>query len=76
LRFALRLELEAGSSTIDICGMHSNVANKFIRNGFFSVERPWRNIRVGRNVRDFKTVSSYRLIGTDQHEQVAPSGDL
>jgi hypothetical protein len=29
-----------------------------------------------RNVSDFKTVTSYRLIGTDQYEQVAPGGEL
>jgi len=30
----------------------------------------------GRNVSDFKTVTSYRLVGKDQYEQVAPSGEL
>ena len=29
-----------------------------------------------RNVSDFKTVTSYRLIGKDQYEQVAPGGEL
>ena len=44
--------------------------------GFFSVERTWRNLCAIRNVNDFKTVTSYRLIGTDQYEQVAPGGEL
>jgi hypothetical protein len=52
------------------------VANKFLLEGFFSVERIWRNICATRNVSDFKTVTSYRLIGTDQYEQVAPGGEL
>ncbi len=76
LRFAFRPELEAGFSTIDIGGILSNVANKFLLDGFFSVERTWRNICAVRNVSDFKTVTSYRLIGTDQYEQVAPGGEL
>ena len=76
LRFAFRPELEAGFSTIDIGGILSNVANKFLLDGFFSVERTWRNICATRNVSDFKTVTSYRLIGTDQYEQVAPGGEL
>ncbi|MEX0654867.1 MAG: hypothetical protein WD534_12580 [Phycisphaeraceae bacterium] len=63
-------------STIDIGGILSNVANKFLLDGFFSVERTWRNICSVRNVSDFKTVTSYRLIGTDQYEQVAPGGEL
>lgn len=76
LRFAFRPELEAGFSTIDISGILSNVANKFLLDGFFSVERTWRNITAVRNVSDFKTVTSYRLIGKDQYEIVAPGGEL
>jgi len=76
LRFAFHPELEAGFSTIDIGGILSNVANKFLLEGFFSVERTWRNICAVRNVSDFKTVTSYRLIGKDQYEQVQPGGEL
>jgi hypothetical protein len=76
LRFAFHPELEAGFSTVDIGGILSNVANKFLLEGFFSVERTWRNICAVRNVSDFKTVTSYRLIGKDQYEQVLPGGEL
>lgn len=76
LRFAFGRNLEAGFSTIDIGGILSNVANKFLLEGFFSVERTWRNICAVRNVRDFKTVSSYRLVGKDQYELVAPGGEI
>ncbi|MFW6106983.1 MAG: hypothetical protein ACOC8H_02375, partial [bacterium] len=76
LRFAFRPDLQAGLSTVDIGGILSNVANKFLLEGFFSVERTWRDICAVRNVSDFKTVTSYRLIGTDQYEQVAPGGEL
>ena len=76
LRFAFHPELEAGFSTVDIGGILSNVANKFLLDGFFSVERTWRNICAVRNVSDFKTVTSYRLIGKDQYEQVMPGGEL
>ncbi len=76
LRFAFGRGIEAGFSTIDIGGILSNVANKFLLEGFFSVERTWRNICAVRNVSDFKTVTSYRLIGKDQYELVAPGGEL
>jgi hypothetical protein len=77
LRFAFRPDLQAaGFSTIDIGGILSNVANKFLLDGFFSVERTWRNICAVRNVSDFKTVTSYRLIGKDQYEIVAPGGEI
>ncbi len=68
--------VEAAFSTVDVGGILSNVANKFLLEGFFSVERTWRNITAIRNVSDFKTVTSYRLIGKDQYEQVAPGGEL
>ena len=76
LRFAFGHDIQAGLSTIDIGGILSNVANKFLLEGFFSVERTWRNICAVRNVSDFKTVTSYRLIGKDQYEIVAPGGEL
>jgi hypothetical protein len=68
--------IEAGMTIIDVGGILSNVANKFLLEGFFSVERVWRSICAVRNVSDFKTVTSYRLVGKDQYEQVAPGGEL
>lgn len=76
LRFAFRPELEAAFSTIDLSDLLANVANKFLLEGFYSVERTWRNICAVRNVSDFKTVTSYRLIGADQYEKVLPGGEL
>jgi hypothetical protein len=76
LQYACGHGIEAGFSTIDIGGILSNVANKFLLDGFFSVERTWRNICAVRNVSDFKTVTSYRLIGKDQYEPVAPGGEI
>jgi hypothetical protein len=76
LRYAFGRGIEAAFSTVDIGGILSNVANKFLLDGFFSVERTWRNVCAVRNVSDFKTVTSYRLIGKDQYELVAPGGEL
>lgn len=76
LRYAFGRTIEASFSTIDIGGILSNVANKFLLEGFFSVERTWRNICAVRNVSDFKTVTSYRLVGKDQYELVSPGGEL
>jgi hypothetical protein len=76
MQAAFGSSIEAGWSGIDIGGILSNVANKFLLDGFFSVERTWRNICATRNVSDFKTVTSYRLVGKDQYERVAPGGEL
>jgi len=77
LRYAFAHDLAAaGFSTVDIGGILSNVSNKFLLEGFFSVERVWRNICAVRNVSDFKTVTSYRLVGADTYKPVAPGGEL
>ena len=77
MRAAFGNRIEASSvSNIDIGAILANVANKFLLDGFFHVERTWRNICAVRNVSDFKTVTSYRLIGKDQYELVAPGGEI
>ena len=76
MRHAFGRGIEAGFSSIDIGGILSNVANKFLLDGFFSVERTWRNVCAVRNVSDFKTVTSYRLIGKDQYQLVPAGGEL
>jgi len=77
MRAAFGNRVEASSvSNVDIGGILANVANKFLLEGFFTVERTWRNICAIRNVVDFKTVTSYRLIGKDQYELVAPGGEI
>ncbi len=68
--------VQAGLSSIDLGGILSNVANKFLLDGFSSVERTWRNISAVGPVSDFKAITRYRLIGKDQYEQVAPGGEL
>lgn len=69
-------QLEAAFSSIDISGILSAIANKFLLVGFNSVEQTWRRICSIRPVSDFKTVTSYRLTGVDQYEKVAPGGEI
>lgn len=66
----------AGLSNIDLPGILSNVANKFLLDGFNSAEGTWRNItRIG-SVKDFKQITRYRLVGNMTYERVAPGGEL
>ena len=68
--------VQAGLSTIDLGGILSNVANKFLLDGFNAVERVWRNVAAVGPVSDFKAITRYRLIGKDQYEKVAPGGEI
>lgn len=71
-----RAILEAAFSSTSIAGILSNVANKFMLDGFWSVEQVWREITAIRSVKDFKQISNYRLIGKDQYELVGPGGEI
>lgn len=76
LRAAFAPSVQAGLSTIDVGGILSNVANKFLLEGFSVVEQTWRHIASVSPVTDFKAITRYRLIGKDQYEKVAPGGEI
>lgn len=65
-----------GASSYSLSGILSNVANKFLKVGFESVEQSWRPISAIRAVRDFKQISSYTLTGSMVYEKVAPGGEI
>lgn len=68
--------MAVGPSTLDISGILSNTANKFLRVSFLAVEQAWREIAAIRSVSDFKTVTSYSLTGDNTYQQVAAGGEL
>jgi len=72
----VRQVLHAAFSTMSLPGILSNVANKFLLDSFNAVESVWRRIAAIRSVSDFKTVTSYRMTGTLEYEQVGPDGEI
>ena len=76
VRTDVRSVLQAAFSNASIAGILGNTANKFLLAGFDAVEKTWRAISSIRNASDFKTMTSYRLTGVSQYEQVAPDGEL
>lgn len=65
-----------GASTIDISGILSNVANKFLMDSFNTVESVWRRITSIVPATDFKTMTRYRLTSGGGYQKVAPDGEL
>jgi hypothetical protein len=59
-----------------LSGVLSNVANKFLRDGFNYVEGTWREVSSRRSVSDFKQISTYSLTGGLTYEKVAPGGEI
>lgn len=72
----LRDAMQAAFSTAGIRDILSNTQNKFLLDGFMSVEDGWEQIASIRSVNDFKTVTSYRLVDGGVFEKVAPTGEL
>jgi len=66
----------AGPSTMDVSGILSNVANKFIVDHFNAVDSTIRRISGRRTVTDFKQITSYSLSGDFTYIKVAPGGEL
>ena len=68
--------LQAAFSTLSLPGILSNVANKFLLDGFEYVESAWRQIAATRTVTDFKAITSYRLTGNMEYDEIGPTGEL
>lgn len=64
------------NSTVNIAGILSNVANKFLLGGYEMVDQTWRQISTIRSVSDFKTITSYRLTGANSVGTVNHGGEL
>lgn len=70
------IRASGGFSTLSLPGILGNTANKFLVAGFNAVESTWREIASFRNVKDFKTVTSYSLSGDMTYEKVGAAGEL
>ena len=66
----------SGFSTLSLPGLLSNIANKFLLNGWEGGDMTWSRIASITSVNDFKTRTSYRLNGFLTYEQVGKSGDI
>lgn len=65
-----------GGSTLDIAGILSNIANKFVREQFMFGEQTFRKISAFRPVNDLKQITTYSLTGDLSYTKVAPGGEI
>jgi len=75
-RHETREFLQAAFSTRDIANVLSNVANKFIAEGYGTVEQTWRKIAAIRSVVDFKANTGVRLIMSNLLKSMGPGGEI
>jgi hypothetical protein len=65
-----------GFSTIDISTILSNVANKFLMEGWNAVDMTPLRIAAIRSVNDFKAITTVSLTGDLQFEKLGPAGEI
>ena len=63
-------------STHTLTTLLSTVGNKFLLEGFNSVESVWKEISTTRPVNDFKAITSYRMLDSLEFEEVGPAGEI
>lgn len=68
--------IRASFSYADIGGILSNVANKLLADGFNAVEQAWRQVAAVRPLKDFKTVTIYRLTDDAIYKPVSAAGEI
>ena len=65
-----------GFSTISLPNVFSNVANKFLKEGWEAVDMTPMRIAATRSVRDFKQTTTVSLTGGNMFKQIGPDGEL
>lgn len=70
------LQAAFGTSSIDITGILSNTANKFLLSSFNTVEGIWRRISAVVPATDFKTMTRYRMMPGGQYRKVGADGEI
>jgi hypothetical protein len=68
--------IRAAFGSQSLPGIFSNLANKFLLAGFTEIKEEWRKIARIRNVRDFKEVTSYRMVENFEFLPIGPGGEI
>ena len=79
LRAAFRPEVRAGvtgPSTYSLPNILANIANKYLRVGFMSVDQAWSQIASTRSVSDFKQITTPTLTGSLIYKKLPPGGEI
>lgn len=71
-----RRQIKGTWSYVEISSILSNVAGKFLREGFMAVEDTWSRISTIRSVRDFKSITTVSLVGDLQFEKLGAAGEI
>ena len=80
LRFAFaegeQFQAATPFSTVNLPGILSNVANKFLLEGFAMTEQAWRSVAKASPANDFKPISVYGLNGDMRFTKLGAGGEV
>ena len=68
--------IAAAFSSSSIANVLAATANKFVREGFGTVEQAWREVANVRSVVDFKANTGVRLVMSNLLQALAPTGEI
>ena len=71
-----RRTLRAEASTFSLPGILSNLANKYLYEGFWMVDDTWSKVAAKRPAPDFKPVPGFRLFGNLTFEKLGKNGEI
>ena len=71
-----RRALRAEASTFQLPGILSNIANKYLYEGFWMVDDAWSRIATKRPAADFKPVPGFRFYGNMTMEKIGKNGEI
>lgn len=66
----------SGFSTVNLPGILSNTASKELLMGYMEADQTWREIASVKSVRDFRQVTSYRLLDSMEYEELGAGGEI
>ncbi len=70
------IQAAAGWSYVELSSILSNTANKFIREGWNTVDMTPMRIASIRNVRNFQQITTVSLVGDTQFEKLGAAGEI
>jgi hypothetical protein len=68
--------LRAEASTFQLPGILSNLANKYLYEGFWMISDGWSKISSKRNAPDFKPVPGFRIFANLTFEKIGANGEI
>lgn len=70
------IQAASGWSYVELSSILSNTANKFIREGWNTVDMTPMRIASIRNVRNFQQITTVSLVGDTQYEKLGAAGEI